>query len=761
MSNAHYQMQLDDLLDPAEEFIPKYNAEELAEMCSTLQVTLDSYKVPCTVKQGKCGTMITRFEIKLNIAKGARIEQITSRLEEIAMSLNVSSAQCRRENGTLFLEIPNGKVQKITIREILESGDYNPDDGKLPIALGNKVSGGTVLLDIAKAPHILIAGGTGSGKSVCLNAMIINLLLTKSPSELRMILIDPKQVEFNDYANIPHLLHSIINDTDTFVFESIEALEWAKLEMDRRGKLFTSGVKTCKNIGEYNTLQAKAGKKPLPYVLIIIDEYADLIHNAESIGKETKNKLEGFIKTLAAKARYAGIHLVIATQRPAADIITKEIKDNITKRICFKVADNASSRLVISEGGAETLQGNGDFLLNDNDTLIHAQGMFVSGEEISRIVDLWNRDQFKVARLQSFKDHSFFSDSPKKELSVNMAAQAPETTQDAPEAVSANPETSLKNNEAAPERTAVKKAAPQKESSEQMELDDIVSTSSQEADEEIEGIQGTSAEDDLEFVSSAEEQDGLQENAPTTAHQPAANKKIASIAGAKTVAPKKSSRTETIVPPPTRSIPKIAARPKKVVTNDDDDFEQEAALKLIVPKFFTDPRDNETYRVVKIGAQVWMAENFRFASRDSFSINDNDENDSVYGRLYTWEAAMELAPEGWHLPTIDDWKRLNRYIPRYSKINTGTALKCKDSWKKGFNSPEGKDIYGFCALATGFWNSVKKNFSNITFSTNFWTATETDSERAYSILLHYLNDGIKAEASNILNGLPIRFVKNS
>ena len=118
MSNAHYQLQLDDLLDPAEEFVPKYNEEQLAEMCSTLQVTLDSYKVPCTVKEGKCGTMITRFEIKLNIAKGARIEQITSRLEEIAMSLNVSSAQCRRENGTLFLEIPNGKVQKITIREI-------------------------------------------------------------------------------------------------------------------------------------------------------------------------------------------------------------------------------------------------------------------------------------------------------------------------------------------------------------------------------------------------------------------------------------------------------------------------------------------------------------------------------------------------------------------------------------------------------------------------------------------------------------------
>lgn len=750
MSNAHYQLQLDDLLDPAEEFVPKYNEEQLAEMCSTLQVTLDSYKVPCTVKEGKCGTMITRFEIKLNIAKGARIEQITSRLEEIAMSLNVSSAQCRRENGTLFLEIPNGKVQKITIREILESGDYNPDDGKLPIALGNKVSGGTVLLDIAKAPHILIAGGTGSGKSVCLNAMIINLLLTKSPSELRMILIDPKQVEFNDYANIPHLLHSIINDTDTFVFESIEALEWAKLEMDRRGKLFTSGVKTCKNIGEYNTLQAKAGKKPLPYVLIIIDEYADLIHNAESIGKETKNKLEGFIKTLAAKARYAGIHLVIATQRPAADIITKEIKDNITKRICFKVADNASSRLVISEGGAETLQGNGDFLLNDNDTLIHAQGMFVSDEEISRIVDLWNRDQFKVARLQSFKDHSFFSDSPKKEVSVEVSGQATQ-----------NSEVSQESSEAAPKQAATKPVAPRSETSEQMELDDIVSTSSQEADEEIEGIEEASAEDDLEFVSSAEEQGGLQEDVPAKASQPVASKKIVSIAGAKAVAQKKPSRAEAIVPPPTRSIPKIAARPKKVVTNDDDDFEQEAALKLIVPKFFTDPRDNETYSVVKIGAQIWMAENFRFASRDSFSINDNDDNDKFYGRLYTWEEAMELAPEGWHLPTIDDWKRLNKYIPRYAKISTGTALKSAENWKKGFGATEGKDIYGFCALPTGFWNSIKKNFTNVTFSTNFWTATESDSEHAYSILLHYLNEGIKAEASNILNGLPIRFVKNS
>ena len=744
MSNAHYQLQLDDLLDPAEEFVPKYNEEQLAEMCRKLQKLFDSFKIPGTIKNGKCGTMITSFEIEIDVDVGAKIEKLTSRLEEIAYGLNVSLAQYRREKGTMFIDIPNGEVQKISLREILESSDYNPEMGHLPIALGRNISGDTVLLDITKAPHILIAGASGSGKSVCLNAMIINLLLTKSPNELRMILIDPKRVELNIFANIPHLLHSIIQDPDVLTPKSIEALEWAKEEMERRAKLFINCPKPCRNISEYNEYQKSIKKTKLPYILIVIDEYADLIRNAGKAGKEIKNDLETLITTLAEKARYAGIHLVIATQRPAADIITKEIKDNITRRICFKVADNASSHLVISTSGAEMLQGKGDFLMHDGINLIRAQGVYVSNDEISRIVDLWSKDQFKFARLQSFRDFSFFSDSPKKEVSVEVSGQ-----------VTQNLEASQESSEAAPKQAATKPVAPRSETSEQIELDDIASTVSQEADEET--------EDGIEYESSAEDQDDQQEEAPAAVSQPVASKKIVSIAGAKTVAKKKPSREEAIVPPPSRPIPKIAARPKKAAKDDDDDFEleEEAALKLIVPKFFTDPRDNETYRVVKIGAQVWMAENFRFASRDSFSINDNDENDSVYGRLYTWEEAMEIAPEGWHLPTIDDWKRLNRYVPRYSKISTGTALKCKESWKKGFNSPEGKDIYGFSALATGFWNSVKKNFSNITFSTNFWTATESDSERAYSILLHYLNEDIKAEASNILNGLPIRFVKNS
>jgi uncharacterized protein (TIGR02145 family) len=751
MNNAHYQLQLDNILDQAEPFVPKYSEDELREMGNTLQETLNSYRIPCTVKNGKCGTMITRFEIKIDIAKGAKIDQITSRLEEIALSLEVSSAQCRREDGKLFLEIPNGKVQKITIREMLEGADYDPEKGRLPIALGKKVSGETVLLDIAKAPHILIAGGTGSGKSVCLNAMIINLLLTKSPNELRMILIDPKQVEFNDYANIPHLLHSIINNTDTLVLEAIEALEWAKLEMNRRGKLFTNNTKTCKGIGEYNELQVKEGKKPLPYILIIIDEYADLIHSAESIGKETKNKLEGFIKTLAAKARYAGIHLVIATQRPAADIITKEIKDNIGKRICFKVADSVSSRLVISETGAETLQGNGDFLMHDNDKLVHAQGMFVSDDEIFKIVDLWSKDQFKFTRLQSFKEHSFFSDSPKKEVSVDVTSQ--NHCEDTPISSIQNP---------APEKEPKQESINPKESTEQLELDDVVlPVTSETADSTEESIQNESK--DISSISKSNLNEPIQKDVrPESTY--AVNTKVAPIASARVILKKEPPKDSGYVSIATKPIPKIASRPKKTTNPQDEDdlyLEDDSILSAPVSKYYTDPRDGETYRVVKIGKQIWMAENFRFASRDSLSINENDENDNPYGRLYTWEEATQVAPEGWRLPSIEDWQRLNKYIPRYSKIQTGTALKCKDGWKKGFTTPEGKDIYGFSALATGFWNRIKKDFCNITFSTNLWTSIKTDSDHAYSVLLHYLNEGIKAEASHILNGLPIRLIKDS
>ena len=784
MISDNYQLHLDSILDHAEPFIPKYSEEELLQMGKTLQDILNSYRIPSIVKNGKCGTMVTRFEIKIEMSKGARIEQITSRLEEIALGLGVSSAQCRREEGTLFLEIPNGEVQKITIREVLENSNYAPGNGKLLIALGKTVSGEPVLLDIADAPHILIAGGTGSGKSVCLNAMIINLLLTKSPSELRMILIDPKQVEFKDYSNIPHLLHSIINDTDTLVTESIEALEWAKFEMNRRGKLFAQNARSCKNIGQYNDIQLKAGKKPLPYILIIIDEYADLIHCAESISKETKNELEGYIKTLAAKARFAGIHLVIATQRPAADIITKEIKDNITKRICFQVADNASSRLVISDSGAETLQGHGDFLTNGKNSLIHAQGMYVSDEEIANIVDLWSSDEYKVARLQSFREHSFFSDNPKKEVCIDMTTSSmPETSESSKvpetsevltsnasevanhansasivtnESVTAHSESGkaqdtgsfvtspVANNVAsnmANETTnnTVKQASPEKASFQKPEIDfgeepideDIAVEEPQESPINIKSDSSTikpRVPEKSILKEKTEPQKEVQREAPTP-----------------------SIRKKSIAP----QIIKPRAKVQPKASQDTD-----APKEISYSKFFFDPKDGETYNVIRIGNQIWMAENYRFASDNSLSINDNESNDNPFGRLYTWEDALQIVPEGWRLPTLDDWRQLNAFILKKNACKTGTALKSKDNWAKSFNNQKGEDIYDFTAYPTGFWNCITKDFSSSTYCTNFWTSTRYDEDRAYSILLHYLNENIKAQAGSMQNRFSIRFIMN-
>ena len=748
MISDNYQLHLDSILDHAEPFIPKYSEEELLQMGKTLQDILNSYRIPSIVKNGKCGTMVTRFEIKIEMSKGARIEQITSRLEEIALGLGVSSAQCRREEGTLFLEIPNGEVQKITIREVLENSNYAPRNGKLLIALGKTVSGEPVLLDIADAPHILIAGGTGSGKSVCLNAMIINLLLTKSPSELRMILIDPKQVEFKDYSNIPHLLHSIINDTDTLVTESIEALEWAKFEMNRRGKLFAQNARSCKNIGQYNDIQLKAGKKPLPYILIIIDEYADLIHCAESISKETKNELEGYIKTLAAKARFAGIHLVIATQRPAADIITKEIKDNITKRICFQVADNASSRLVISDSGAETLQGHGDFLTNGKNSLIHAQGMYVSDDEIANIVDLWSSDEYKVARLQSFREHSFFSDNPKKEVSIDMTTSSMPETSEPPNTSEVSNTASIANiatNESNITHTEHDAAQDTANKVTNQVTNNVASNTSNK-------IINTSNDTVNSIAKQASfEKATLQKPEIDFGEEPIDESTAIEKAAPQREAPAPSIRKKSGTPQIIKPRAKVQAKASQ---------DTEAPKEISYSKFFFDPKDGETYNVIRIGNQIWMAENYRFASDNSLSINDNESNDNPFGRLYTWEDALQIVPEGWRLPTLDDWRQLNAFILKKNACKTGTALKSKDNWAKSFNNQKGEDIYDFTAYPTGFWNCITKDFSSSTYCTNFWTSTRYDEDRAYSILLHYLNENIKAQAGSMQNRFSIRFIMN-
>ena len=350
--------------------------EEDAMRSQRLEETLQSFKVPAKVRHVTHGPAISRFELEL--AAGIKVTKVTDLGKNIAMNMEVKSVRIEAPipgKALVGVEVPNRKVSTVTLREVLGSQAMAEAKSNLAVALGKDIAGTPIICDLARMPHLLIAGATGSGKSVCINTMINSLLFRCSPQEVRLILIDPKVVELQCYNGIPHLLIPVVSDPH----KASGALAWAVAEMmDRYKKFERKGVRA---IDGYNA-KLEDGEEFMPRIVIIIDELADLMMTC-------KREVEDHICRLAQLARAAGIHLVVATQRPSVDVITGLIKANIPSRIAFKVSSFIDSRTILDRQGAEQLLGWGDMLYMPTGefTPIRVQGCFMSDNEVNRVTD--------------------------------------------------------------------------------------------------------------------------------------------------------------------------------------------------------------------------------------------------------------------------------------------------------------------------------------------------------------------------------------
>ncbi len=385
-----------------------YDSEELKEIAARIRGKLEEFNVYGNVVQINPGPVVTTFEFKPDA--GVKISKITTLSEDLCLGLQAESILIERIPGrpTVGIEVPNTRRETISLRQILESDDFADAPSRLTIAMGKDITGHIRIAELEKMPHLLIAGSTGSGKSVMLNTLIMSVLYKSTPDEVRMILIDPKRVELGIYDGIPHLLTPVIIEPK----KAVNALRNAVFEMERRLKLLASyGVRNIeqfnKRIRELNDrplslfdeqqgAEAAEPEKPLPYILIVIDELADLMM-LERAGVE-----ESVIR-LAQMARAVGMHLVLATQRPSVDVITGLIKANFPARISFRVATRVDSRTVLDVMGAEHLLGKGDmlFLPPGSSRLIRIHGAFVTEGEITEVVDFW-RSQAQPDYDQSY-----------------------------------------------------------------------------------------------------------------------------------------------------------------------------------------------------------------------------------------------------------------------------------------------------------------------------------------------------------------------
>ena len=361
---------------------PKLNsntgsAEELRQRGETIVKTLKSFGVGTRIVDICQSPSVTRFELQPD--PGVKISKITALADDIAMNLAAYGVRIEApipNKNAVGIEVPNAEKAMVTLREILESTSFQNSKSKLNVALGRDIQGEATCADLAKMPHLLVAGTTGSGKSVCLNTMIVSLLYNAKPDEVKLIMIDPKKVEFTVYRSIPHLLVPVVADPR----KAAGALSWAVAEMDKRYALFAD--KGVRNLQGYNNYALSEGLPKMPQIVIIIDELSDLMMAAS-------NEVEDSICRLAQKARAAGMHLIVATQRPSVDVITGLIKANIPSRIAFAVKSQIDSRTIIDTQGAEKLLGNGDMLYCPVGLSkpVRVQGSYVSDEEIERVID--------------------------------------------------------------------------------------------------------------------------------------------------------------------------------------------------------------------------------------------------------------------------------------------------------------------------------------------------------------------------------------
>ena len=347
-----------------------------------LRKTLYSFGVSAKVENVSVGPAITRYEI--SPAPGVRVSKIANLADDIALSLEAETIRIEAPipgKHAVGIEVPNKTKSIVSLREIIESDKFQDSKSKLAFALGKDVAGDTIVTDIAKMPHLLIAGSTGSGKSVCINTLIASVIYKAKPSEVKMLMIDPKIVELSIYNGIPHLLIPVVTDAQ----KAAGALKWAVQEMENRYNLFAQ--KNVRNIDGYNELSDKEGTPRLPHMLIIIDELADLMMVASK-------DVQDAICRLAQKARAAGMHLVIATQRPSVDVITGVIKANIPSRIAFAVSSQVDSRTILDSAGAEKLLGKGDMLFYPAGAPkpTRIQGAFISDKEVENLVNFIKKD---------------------------------------------------------------------------------------------------------------------------------------------------------------------------------------------------------------------------------------------------------------------------------------------------------------------------------------------------------------------------------
>jgi S-DNA-T family DNA segregation ATPase FtsK/SpoIIIE len=392
-----YQLPSLELLLPADNLQLDEQEQEVRERARMLEKTFAQFGFNVKVVEIETGPVISQYEIELEA--GLRLSKITSLADDLAIALRVPSVRIVAPipgKNSVGIEVPNTTRQMVRLREVIEETASKSRVMKIPVYLGKDVAGNPMAMDLATMPHLLIAGRTGTGKSVCLNSIITSILMSRRPDEVRMLMIDPKMVELTPYKTLPHLMHPVV--TDMKKAEAI--LAWAVEKMEQRYALLASaGVR---HISKYNELgrdevlrrinpasedEAEAIPEKIPFIVVIADEIADMMMTA---GKE----IEQHIIRLAQKSRAVGIHLVLATQKPTVDVITGLIKSNLPARIAFQVASRTDSRVVLDEGGADKLLGNGDmlFLYPGTSTIMRGQGTFVSDEEINDVMAVIGTD---------------------------------------------------------------------------------------------------------------------------------------------------------------------------------------------------------------------------------------------------------------------------------------------------------------------------------------------------------------------------------
>ena len=412
--NGEYNLPSMDILNPIKKSTKGNTTEFLNTTRIALERVLNDFQISGRVVEIHEGPSVTQFEVE--IKAGTKVSRITSIDKEIALALAAKDVRIQAPipgKSTVGVEIPNKVIAAVPIREVLANPPKDMASAKIMVALGKDIMGRTQCADISKMPHLLVAGSTGSGKSVCINSFICSILMYKKPDEVKLVLVDPKKVELSNYNGVPHLLWPVVTDPK----RANVALQKIVAEMERRYDVFAEN--NVKNISSYNEMIEKDNKRndtdiaKMPYIVVIIDELADLMLVAAK-------EVEDSIMRITQMARAAGIHLIVATQRPSTDVITGVVKANIPSRISFAVASQIDSRTILDMKGAEKLLGRGDmlYLPMGSNTPVRIQGNFISDEEIERLINYVSKEQaakYDNSLSEIPDSHMAGENSPKEE----------------------------------------------------------------------------------------------------------------------------------------------------------------------------------------------------------------------------------------------------------------------------------------------------------------------------------------------------------